>query len=238
MNFLSQNRCLICQEIIYPDIGWGAIFSKEKEHRVCTDCDAKFEKIEGDICRMCSRPFRLLDEQFRDGELCHDCTRWEEDPDWQGFLQKNTSIFLYNDFLKEVMAKYKFRGDYVLAKVFAVYFKEVMKGWEADLFVPIPLSEERLYERGFNQAAAILTESGIMPTDILSRVHTEKQSKKSRSERIHLPQVFQIDTHINLHGKKVILMDDIYTTGSTLRHAAKLLKQAGADAVWSITIAR
>ncbi|WP_308167083.1 phosphoribosyltransferase family protein [Bacillus sp. ISL-40] len=69
-------------------------------------------------------------------------------------------------------------------------------------------------------------------------MHSEKQSKKSRSERIHLSQVFQVNPNVDLAGKKVILIDDIYTTGSTLRHAAKLLKVAGAASIQSLTLAR
>jgi competence protein ComFC len=238
MQLFPQDRCLICHEIILPSLGWGALFSLEKERLICSTCDGKLEKINGDTCRICNRPFHLLDEQFRDGDLCHDCFRWEEDHEWQGYLDKNSSLFLYNDFLKEVITKFKFRGDYVLAKVFAPFFKEKLARIAPDFLVPIPLSRERLVERGFNQAAALLIESGFPPTELLNRIHSEKQSKKSRSERIHLPQVFTVEPTISLEGKTIVLVDDIYTTGSTLRHAAKLLKGSGAASIQSLTIAR
>jgi competence protein ComFC len=122
--------------------------------------------------------------------------------------------------------------------VFAESVKNRLTTIEANHFVPIPLSNERLYERGFNQAEAILVEAGFPPTHLLTRIHSEKQSKKTRSERIHLPQVFQIFDEINLEGKMIVLVDDVYTTGSTLRHAAKLLKRAGAHHIQSITLAR
>lgn len=230
--------CLICHEKISEPFGWQAIFTPAKEHYICQSCDGKFEKIAGEICRLCNRPFQLLDEKFRHGDLCNDCKRWEEDPIWKGYLDQNISLFLYNDFLKEVIAKYKFRGDYVLAKVFAEFIKPKMVDLQADLFVPIPLSEERLYERGFNQSDAIIREAGYQPSSLLSRIHSEKQSKKSRLDRIHFDQVFQLKNDLNLLGKKVILIDDIYTTGSTLRHAAKLLKEAGVATIKSLTIAR
>jgi competence protein ComFC len=238
VNIFLQSRCLNCHEEIQPSIGWIAIFSEDKKHHICHICEGKLERIEGDQCRICSRPFQHVDEKFRRGDLCHDCFRWEEDPEWQGYLEKNHSLYLYNEFLKEVIAKFKFRGDYVLAKIFSELIKAKLLGIAPDLLVPIPLSEERQYERGFNQAEAILTEAGFSPVNLLSRVHSEKQSKKSRSERIHLPQVFQINPEIQLAGKKVVLIDDIYTTGSTLRHAAKLLKGAGAARIQSLTIAR
>ncbi|MEH7332829.1 ComF family protein [Neobacillus drentensis] len=238
MNLFLQDRCLICHELIRPSNSWRAMISVEKEHSICTTCESKLEKIEGETCRICYRPIRLLDEKFLHGDLCHDCKRWEEDSEWQGFLDKNISLFLYNDFLKETLARFKFRGDYALAKVFVEFIKEKLTDMEPDLLIPIPLSDQRLYERGFNQAAAVIIESGFTPTDILTRIHSEKQSKKSRSERIHLPQVFKIKPDLHLQGKRIILIDDVYTTGSTLRHAAKLLKGAGAAVIQSLTIAR
>lgn len=238
MYLFLENHCLLCHEAIRPTIGWRTIFSTEKENLICPTCEGKLEKIKGETCQMCSRQFRSLDPKFRIGNLCHDCFRWEEDVEWQGFLEKNTSLFLYNDFLKEVIAKFKFRGDYLLAKAFSEFFKEELTKMAPDILVPIPLSEERRYERGFNQADAILVASGFTPSEMLTRIHSEKQSKKTRSERIHLPQVFKVNPDINLQGKKVVLIDDIYTTGSTLRHAARLLKGSGAASIQSLTLAR
>lgn len=106
-----------------------------------------------------------------------------------------------------------------------------------DYIVPIPLSPVRLYERGFNQSAALIHEAGFTMTELLRRTHSEKQSKKSRFDRIHLHQVFQ-PLNLNLENRKIILIDDIYTTGSTLYHAAKLLKAGGATSVCSFTLAR
>ncbi|MCM3727683.1 ComF family protein [Neobacillus cucumis] len=238
MTIFQQDRCLYCHNVIAPNIGWIALFSREKEQLLCPTCEEKLEKINGETCRICNRPFHHLNEQFRDGDLCHDCTRWEEDPDWQGFLERNHSLYLYNDFLKELIATYKFRGDYVLAKIFAELLKKEITKINPDLLVPIPLSEERLYERGFNQATVLITLAGFPSAGLLTRVHSEKQSKKSRAERIHIPQVFKVDPDCELEGKRVLLVDDIYTTGSTLRHAAKLLKMAGAASIQSLTIAR
>lgn len=238
MDLFPQSRCLICHEIIQPAVSWSALFAEEKEKHLCSSCENKLERINGDCCRICSRPFVYLEEQFRHGDLCNDCVRWEEDSEWGSFLEKNVSLFLYNDFLKEVIARFKFRGDYILAKAFAEFLQKKMAQMTYDLLLPIPLSAERLYERGFNQAEALISESGFTPARCLTRIHSEKQSKKSRLERIHFPQVFQLAEGINVQGKKILLIDDIYTTGSTLRHAAKLLKRAGAERIQSLTLAR
>jgi competence protein ComFC len=235
MVLFSQPHCLLCHEPIMPTISWTTLFSPEKEQLLCSTCEGRLETISGECCRICCRPFSQMDEQFRHGDLCNDCVRWEADSEWQGYLDQNVSLFQYNDFLKEVIARFKFRGDSVIAKAFAEQLKSELAKLEYDFLVPIPLSEERLYERGFNQAEALLAVTGYSPMPLLTRIHSEKQSKKSRNERIHVPQVFQVSENVS---GKILLIDDIYTTGSTLRHAAKILKEAGAERIQSITLAR
>ncbi len=231
-------RCLFCGEEIILAIGWGNLFSREEEVLLCEQCTKQLIPIEGECCVRCSRPFEGLVEEFRKGEFCYDCVRWEEDKEWKGILERNVSLYEYNDFLKGVISRYKFRGDYVLSEFFSKDLNKVLKEFEYDLLIPVPLSNKRLYERGFNQAEALIIEAGFSPACFLKRMHTEKQSKKSRKERIHLSNVFEIVSEEDVVGKKVVLIDDIYTTGSTLMHAGKLLKQQGALTVSSLTVAR
>lgn len=212
------------------------MFSREDEAPLCALCFGKFELIKGDTCLKCDRPLEKLEPQFKVQDQCLDCVRWEKDPQWAGTLEKNYSVVTYNDFAKEIMAQYKYRGDYVLAQVIASLIKKKLSTIRFDSIVLIPLSDERQYERGFNQTEAIIRACGYTPAHLLARTHTEKQSKKSRSERIHLEQVFQIKNPVS--NEKILLLDDIYTTGSTLRHAAKCLKAAGAQTVSSLTVIR
>jgi competence protein ComFC len=231
-------NCLICHEEIETDVSWRSIFGKEESAKVCGECKKGFSPISGDVCAVCGRPFALLEPEYRFGSKCFDCKRWEEDKRWARSLDQNRALYNYNDFIKEAVARFKFRGDYVLAEVFAEDLGKALQAYQYDYIVPIPLSEERLYERGFNQAEAAIKAAGQAPTQLLSRVHSEKQSKKSRLERIHIEQVFKMEEDIDLRGKTILLIDDIYTTGSTLRHAAKLLKENGAAKVYSLTLAR
>ncbi|WP_338470668.1 ComF family protein [Niallia sp. XMNu-256] len=230
--------CLICHTKIIPKIGWQALVAKEKQETLCEACKDKLQEIEGKTCLICGRSFEHLEPRFIKDDHCSDCIRWEEDPEWKGCLEKNESFYMYNGFLQEVIACYKYRGDYILAKIFSEKVLKITTQQKADLLVPIPLSQERLHERGFNQAEAILLEAGRTPANILKRTHAEKQSKKSRHERIHVQQVFQLEIDAQIDGKTILLIDDIYTTGSTLRHAAKVLVQNGAKSVSSLTIAR
>lgn len=235
---MKGSHCLICHGEIESAFSWRTLFEDEQTPKICRECEENFAPITGEICEICGRPFAFLEAEFRVKSVCRDCKRWEEDKHWSGSLDQNRSLYRYTDFAKDVVAKFKFRGDYVLAEIFAEDLRQALQAFEYDYIVPIPLSEERLYERGFNQAEALITIAGFEPTRLLSRVHTEKQSKKSRSERIHIEQVFKLETDLNLNSKTIVLIDDIYTTGSTLRHAAKILKDNGAAKVYSFTLAR
>ncbi len=221
-----QRDCLYCGGDLDEKMSWGAFFQRDTR-LLCDECDRGLVRIE-DGCPGCSRT-------GMDGGLCSDCMEWNRKPEWKGVLERNVSLFQYNEFMKEVLARYKYRGDYVLAKALASFMQTAIP--KADLFVPIPLSPERLYERGFNQSKALLTEAGLPCHDLLTRTHTEKQSKKTRRERMTGAQVFRF-SETDLSGKKILLIDDIYTTGTTLRHAAILLKNVGAREVSSFTIAR
>ena len=189
---------------------------------------------------MCGRPFAGLEPSHRQGRLCTDCVRWQADGEWKDVLTKNRSVYMYNEFMKEVVALWKFRGDYVIIQAFEEEFcREFYRHFDHTfLIVPIPLSAERLYERGFNQAKALAELLALPIHDILTRHHLEKQSKKSRRERLQTENVFQFSGKMPLQDKHIVLIDDIYTTGTTLRHAAKVLLKAGAASVSSFTLAR
>ncbi|MFD1706919.1 ComF family protein [Siminovitchia sediminis] len=229
-------HCLCCDAVIVEEMTWRTLFFGAPEPRLCDSCRGRLAVITDPLCRKCSRPLIELEEKYIHEDLCHDCFRWENDPKWAGVLKRNLSIYQYNDFLKEMMARYKYRGDYALAKVFSEDIQSALRKTSFDIAVPIPLSRERLLERGFNQAAGLGMEAGLDMFEALERIHGEKQSKKSREERIHLHQVFKVSASVS--EKNILLIDDIYTTGSTLHHAAHVLIKAGAKSVSSFTLAR
>ncbi|PFG04654.1 ComF family protein [Bacillus sp. es.034] len=228
--------CLNCSTRVEEVWSWRGLFYRETQF-LCQECESQLEKIEGERCRGCSRSMEALPSNLVKEEICLDCHRWEMDPGWKGILHNNDSLYHYNNFLKEYLAKYKYRGDYALSKAFSNTIKSYLAKIEYDHIIPIPLSDERFYERGFNQSTALLEESEVRPSHILTRLHSEKQSKKTRAERLRQVQVFQLG-ECDVKGKSVLLFDDIYTTGTTLRQAAKLLKEAGAGEVSSLTLAR
>lgn len=227
-------NCLWCDQEIVIKLHWKNVFVPDLQRQICSTCEQHLRVITGPICERCGRSFRE--------KICSDCHLWSQQYN-QDPLEKNVAIFMYNDFLKEVITLWKYRGDYVLVNLFKFYFRECfLKHYKPIIkdavIVPIPLSEERLLERRFNQAEALanlLNNRGIHINSLLVRKHSEKQSKKTRTERIHSINPFVALTTIR---KPVILIDDLYTTGTTLRHAAKTLRLRGCPAVYSFTLAR
>ncbi|WP_191557272.1 ComF family protein [Metabacillus idriensis] len=229
-----MNNCLICHAELEKAVSWRSVFFlDEQETACCSDCSSKFSLIEGAVCPMCDRP-------QSDANPCYDCERWQADPVFGSVLAGNRSVYQYNEFMKEVIARYKYRGDAQLADLFSEPLRNIFsKHFSKDyLLVPIPLSKERLYERGFNQARLLADLLNAPIHEPLMRIHLEKQSKKTRTERLQTENVFFIDDATAIHGKKLLLIDDIYTTGTTIRHAAKLLIVHGAESVSSLTLVR
>ncbi|AXI11185.1 ComF family protein [Oceanobacillus zhaokaii] len=224
-------ECLWCGQAIIPDITWTNLFMPEKPSPLCRVCEEQLDQLDGARCKQCSRR--------SDVEICLDCDWWNEHAT-RNTIEFNYSIFAYNPFIQEIITKWKYRGDYVLGNIFQSYFQQAFRNnfalLKKDLvIIPIPLSEERLFERGFNQAKRLAEFLPIETSDVLTRIHGEKQSKKTRTERLDSENPFFMKESLQ---KPAILVDDIYTTGTTLRHAASLLRDNGCPKVYTFTLIR
>lgn len=232
-------HCLLCDEYISGGVSWYSFFIQSEKQYICERCERKFSYIKGEVCEDCGRPFLLLSEEYREDNLCKDCVRWREE---MKFLPiKNRSVYVYNDWMKEVLAQFKFRGDAELLQIFRANFVTVFHEYfsECHAVMPIPLSKEREYERGFNQAELL---ASCLPCRMLqtslSRKDTEKQSKKSRIERMRGMNPFYFQREERFARQHIVLIDDVYTTGITVRQVAACLYDAGAQTVSSLTLCR
>ncbi|WP_405100348.1 ComF family protein [Oceanobacillus sp. FSL H7-0719] len=224
-------HCLWCMEEMQPMLSWSSFLMLTKPTGICEDCRMHLKLLDGARCKKCSRETAA--------ELCEDCEWWQNQPGGDPLI-KNQSVFQYNSFMQELITKWKYRGDYILGEIFKDYFYQGFKDYFKPLMkeaaiLPIPLSRERLEERGFNQAEVLSRFLPVDPELLLARKHGEKQSKKSRYDRIMTKNPFYLQETIK---KPVILVDDIYTTGATLRHAASLLKENGCQEIYSYTLIR
>ncbi|MBD3859256.1 ComF family protein [Bacillus sp. 28A-2] len=225
--------CPICEAHFVASFTWKSLLLLNDD-RLCASCKNHLVKIHRPICPKCGRA------QLND-QLCQDCTRWNEQSDFSEVLVKNRSVYAYNDLMKDVLARFKFRGDTALAELFKRDVRAVFKrsfSMKEPVLLPIPLSQERLKERGFNQSVVIATLIGVPILQPLVKIHQSKQSKKNKSERLDQKGLFQLKQSDAILQKDIVLIDDIYTTGATIYDAANILKDAGAKSVSSFTLIR
>ncbi|MGM0215158.1 ComF family protein [Enterococcus sp. AZ109] len=221
-------KCSICHSEIIETLSLIEWFITPTV--LCFRCQKKFHRLnKAKTCPGCGRE--------NTGELCQDCQQWQES---QGYTLKNTALFSYNEGFQEWIEAYKFKGDYRLRSVIARELKKEIRKYPDYLISPIPLSNERFAQRGFNQVIGCLEVTGKSYNCLLQRkIDGQPQSMKSRVERLKMPQPYKLKVDDSkIRGRKVLLIDDVYTTGRTLFHAAEILYEKGAETVKSLTFAR
>ncbi len=221
---LFPRRCPVCHEIV-----------EEREELACGICRLKLPYVRGAVCQRCGKPL-AFDEQ----EYCLDCGRRTH------FYQQGRAPFVYDEVLRRSISCFKYRGRREYA---AFYAEEILKRyartillWQAEALVPIPLHSSRRRKRGFNQAELLAKElsrrSGI-PMErrlLIRKKRTKAQKDLNDRERIsNLKNAFSVREG-KIPYKKIILVDDIYTTGSTVEEAARILKENGVQTVYFLSI--
>lgn len=139
------------------------------------------------------------------------------------------------------MQQYKFQGDYALREVLQQELVRALHQEDYDLLVPIPIDATTWQTRGFNQVTGWLTDQPYFQALTVRASHKDQpQSAKTRAERLMTQQPFRLveKAPALLANQRVLLLDDVYTTGRTLRHAAAEIILGGAKAVTSLTLAR
>ncbi|MGT2737752.1 ComF family protein [Streptococcus orisratti] len=218
--------CLLCSQHFNSKEKFSNLFFLRKSSKaICTDCQRRFERIGSKHCPTCFRP--NIDK------ICLDCQTWQE----KGHRVNHCALYGYNEAMKDYFSKYKFQGDMLLSKVFAKQVKKALNSYKGYTIIPVPVSKERYRERQFNQVSALLDAAGISYINLLERKDADKQSSKSRQERLTAKNLFYINTDHNL-PEKVLIVDDIYTTGATLQHIVSLFSKHGKDDVKTFSIAR
>ncbi|HWL11994.1 MAG TPA: ComF family protein [Ureibacillus sp.] len=147
------------------------------------------------------------------------------------------SLYKYNDCMKDYLHRYKFMHDVLLAKVFRQRIRQALSK-RKEIIVPIPMHPEKLKERTFSHVDELLNEANISYEHFLEKITTETQGGKSRQERINAPQIFTLRENQNPRDKNFIIIDDIYTTGTTVNQAKQILLEAGAQSVTAFTLIR
>ncbi|MBS0936288.1 ComF family protein [Lactiplantibacillus plantarum] len=221
--------CLLCHNIITTKFTLPWILSWQPVMRpvVCSVCWRQFVRIDrATACSKCGRAQKRP-------QPCTDCQRWPEIGPFH-----NEALFEYNDAMHDYFQRYKFQGDYQLRQVFAKIMQQAVVQRCAEICLVVPVTPTTLQTRGFNQVAGWLAAPlapGLMTQATAKSV---PQSKKDRQARLRTPQPFKMAPNTILAGRRVLLVDDIYTTGRTMHHAATLLLKIGAKSVTGLTLAR
>lgn len=221
-DWLYPRRCPVCEDIVMP-----------KGELVCDECRSRIPYIHSPRCCRCGK--ELADERQ---EFCYDCTRKTF------YYECGAAPLRYNAVMRRAMEGLKYRNKREYADFFAEEilraYGNMLKSWQPDMLIPVPIHSARRRSRGYNQAELLAEPFGErlgvpVRNDILIRSRsTGPQNKLNDKERRkNVEEAFQIKEN-GVQLKRVILVDDIYTTGSTVNACAKVLKEAGAGTVYFI----
>ncbi len=225
------------KQIIYPHVS------------NCSFCDKTLTLYENTICDKCIEKINSSKENYKEcvscGKLLAEHTLCSACINKKYPFVKARAVGVYSGIVKEILHTYKYTGKRSLANPMArLMALEAIKNRDyltCDCISFVPLSKLKLKERGFNQAELLALELGKylrIPTKSLLEkiVETEPMAKLSREDRLkNLKGAFKSIGKI--HGKNIILVDDVITTGSTITLCCKELQAAGANKIYVLTFA-
>jgi ComF family protein len=226
--------------LVYPPVCAACAASTGNAHALCPRCWASLSLIERPYCEVLGTPFAL----DLGGSLLS--PQAMADPP---VFARARAVCGYDDTARALVHRLKY-GDRIelaltMGGMMALAGRELLA--DADLIVPVPLHRFRLWRRRFNQAAAladVLGKQAAKPVDMqaLARVkRTRPQvglSRNERQENLQGALRVGVDARPRIEGRRILLVDDVLTTGSTANASARALLRAGATAVDLITFTR
>lgn len=237
INLLYPTTCPVCNR-------------KTSDH-ICSDCWDKIEFLKPPLCPKCGRPFSSDISLYHSPEhLCAECRSTKTYFDkamaigsYEGTLAEAVHLFKYNHKKGLGHPLGRIMVDYIISNssLFSTEPVEV----SSLMVLPVPLHPRRLREREFNQSLLLAKEISralripLIP-DNLQRVRwTKPQIELKGEERLtNVKGAFEVKDPKDIECKSLLLIDDVYTTGATVRECSKVLKKAGAEKVYVLTLAR
>lgn len=218
IKLLYPQRCKYCNNVI--DI----------RREICHTCENTLNRIDGDICKLCGASV----------ELCN-CGHKKH------FYKYICAPFYYEGAASRAIWRFKFRNAINLAKIFAQDMAECFyknyKGYDFDLCTFVPSAKEDFKRRGYNQAELLAKDfceiTGLKCEELLVKnFSTQTQHSLSSAERSgNLAGAIDIKNDVCIENMRILLIDDIKTTGSILNECAKMLLIGGAAEVFCLTVA-
>ena len=231
-------------ELIYPEKNICCICDTYDESigekYICTRCEQSIKKIVPPCCVKCSKPI----DYSSSVNLCPDCLAYEK------FFESSKSLYSYNGLIKKCIYNFKYYNKPYYFRFFGnslVQYMNDINYKDFDFILSVPLHSSKMKIRGYNQSELIAKyisgKLNIPYMDVLKRIkNTNKQSSQTKEDRRkNLKNAFAIKQSKKftaIINSSVLLVDDIYTTGSTANECAKALIDYGVSKVYVITIAR
>ena len=217
----AEYRCLNCGREVFDGLGF------------CNECKKTVVYNNGKTCKRCGMSIEGAED------YCGNCA-FE-----RTYFDRAYSAFCYEGAVRDVILRFKFGGLGNFARVFAKYLAFLVKeaGVEFDVVTYAPMTKKSMKKRGYNQAQLLakyfcdILECGEKLVDaIVKTKETEPQEQLGKAER-KTNLVYAYDCVSDVKGKRVLVIDDVKTTGATLNECGRVLKKAGATCVIGITIA-
>ena len=226
-------------DLFFPPICSCCDVRLERSSFLCLECAGKLKAIKPPWCARCGLSLPISETLQLN---CLSCYHYP--PHWDALR----SVFVYQEPLRHLIHRWKFNDRPEISELFGeameFFIHEHWHDPNWQILIPVPLHPIRFRERDYNQAlllTQVLSNKLNIPlsSDALRRIrHTLPQSNLSRSARNqNLRGAFQVNDTL-IQGRRILLVDDLYTTGATLNQCALALKREGADRVDGLTLAR
>lgn len=216
-------RCPVCDRIVAP---YGA--------KICFLCRKKLRIIREPYCLKCGKSLEKNEQEY-----CHDCSGREH------VFIRGAALYEYESIYESLYRfKYGKRSEYAefYGEEIARILGDRIRSWNADALVPVPIHKKRLRERGYNQALLLAEQVGRhlgLPVygKMIRRVQNTRPQKElgPKERQNNLKRAFKLyENDVKLDT--IIIIDDIYTTGSTIDAVGKVLMEAGAKRIYFVTL--
>lgn len=207
----------------------------------CSRCWSTIAAPSPSRCSRCDRPFvSPLATTYSPQHVCQSCR--ERPPSYT----KAWTLYPYRPPLQDAICLFKYGGKVSLAEPLARLMVDRLPALnEIDLIIPVPLQADRLREREFNQSLLLADRIGehlhipVLSTALIRMAPAPPQTTLSRRERLNnLRGAFAVPRPDSIAGKRILLIDDVFTTGTTVNACSKTLRKAGAGPVFVLTLGR
>lgn len=225
LRLLYPVRCPFCDEPV-----------PVRDGLVCKSCFLKVPIVREPFCYKCGKQLEVAEEEY-----CEDCSRLRHSFD------RGRTLFVYDDAVRKSVYRFKYGGRKEYAKAYALlaedYLGDFIREIQPDALIPVPLHRERYRKRGYNQAELLARGIGErMGVPVLTNVVKRTKNTKPQKELDVAGRQNNLKKAFKINGNDVklyttIIIDDIYTTGSTVDAISEQLKEAGTGRVFFLCLA-